>query len=140
MHMVGHHHIAHQQESILSPNSGELLDEHIPCPRCSEQGQPPVATEGHKMKLTLPVVALQSRRYSTPKSPPSNTEGGAPSPHYTPMKCGSGILYLHAAVKRKQKPAPGPPVCCWRSDRRVSRGVCHQLQVGGLFLWRKVIQ
>src|SRR6266567_56180 len=69
MHMVGHHHIAHKQESILSPNSGELLDEHIPCPRCSEQGQPPVATEGHKMKLTLPVVPLQSRRHSTPKIP-----------------------------------------------------------------------
>src|SRR6266699_3460499 len=69
MHMVGHHHIAHQQESILSPNSGELLDEHIPCPRCCEQGQPPVTTEGHKMKLTLPVVALQSLRHSTPKIP-----------------------------------------------------------------------
>src|SRR5712692_5883396 len=44
------------------------------------------------------------------KSPPSNTEGGAPSPHYTPMKCSSGILSSHGAVKRKQKPAPGPPV------------------------------
>src|SRR5712692_5875982 len=110
MHMVGHDHIAHQQESILSPNSAELLDEHIPCPRCSEEGQPPVTTEGHKMKLTLPVVALQSRRHSTPKSPPSNTEGGAPSTHYSSMKCSSGILSLHASVKRKQKPAPGPPV------------------------------
>src|SRR6266567_5887321 len=115
MHMVGHHHIAHKQESILSPNSAELLDEHIPCPRCCEQGQPPVTTEGHKMKLTLPVVALQSLRHSTPKSPPSNTEGGAPSPHYTPMKCSSGILSSHGAVKRKQKPAPGPPV---RPSRR----------------------
>src|SRR3989442_4718232 len=26
------------------------------------------------------------------------------------MKCSSGILSSHAAVKRKQKPAPGPPV------------------------------
>ena len=138
--MVGHHHIAHQQESIRSPNSAELLDEHIPCPRCCEQGQPPVATEGHKMKLTLPVVALQSPRHSA-KFPPSNTEGGAPSPspHYTPMKCSSGILSSHAAVKRKRKPAPGPPVCarageianpgwsaeCWRilgADERPEAG------------------
>ena len=38
----------------------------------AEQGQPPVTTECHKMKLTLPVVPLQSLRHSTPKSPPSN--------------------------------------------------------------------
>src|SRR6266568_6581215 len=110
MHMVGHDHIAHKQESILSPNSGELLDEHIPCPRCSEQGQPPVATEGHKMKLTLPVVPLQSRRHSTPKSPPSNNRGWGTLATQHPMKCSSGILSSHGAVKRKEKPAPGPPV------------------------------
>jgi hypothetical protein len=63
------------------------------------------------MKMTLPVVPLQSLRHSTPKPPPSKTEGGAPPPHYFPMICSSGILPSHAAVKRKERKPPGhPPV------------------------------
>src|SRR5208282_4446550 len=62
------------------------------------------------MKLPLPVIALQSLRHDTPKPPPSKTEGGAPPRCYSPMKCRGGILSSHAAVKRKEREVPGPPV------------------------------
>src|SRR6266404_2289987 len=88
MHMIWHHHVTHQKESILSPNSAQFLDEQVSCSRCPEQRQPPVATERRKMKMTLPVVPLQSLWHSTPKSPPSKTEGGAPPSRYAPKNYG----------------------------------------------------
>ena len=38
------------------------------------------------------------------------TEGGAPPSHYSPMNYRSGILSSHAALKRKERIAPGAPV------------------------------
>src|SRR6266852_5276844 len=110
MHMIWHHHIAHKKESVLSPHSAEFLNEHVPCPRCPQQRQPPVATKRQKMKMSLPVVPLQALRHSTPKPPPSKTEGGAPPQRYSLMNYRGGILLSHGTVKRKEGAAPGPPV------------------------------
>src|SRR5712664_1038606 len=106
MHMIRHDHVAHQKESILSPNPAQFLDKQVFCSRYPEQRQPPVATERQKMKMTLPVVALQSLWHSTPKSPLSKTEGGAPPSHHSPINYRSGILPSHAALKRKERTAP----------------------------------
>jgi hypothetical protein len=61
------------------------------------------------MKVTSPVVPLQSLWHTTPKPPPSKTEGGAP-PLYSPINGRGGILSSHAAVKRKER-RPGHPSC-----------------------------
>src|SRR5882724_876586 len=58
------------------------------------------------MKMALPVVPLQSLWHSTPKPPPSKTEGGAPPSHHSPINYRSGILPSHAALKRKERTAP----------------------------------
>ena len=111
MHMIWHHHVTHQKESILSPNSAQFLDEQVSCSRCPEQRQPPVATERQKMKMTLPVVALQSLWHSTPKPPPSKTEGGAPPVTLLPDELQKWYSLIACRRQEKgKKRASGPPV------------------------------
>ena len=104
--MIWHHYVTHQKKSILSPDPTKFLDEQVSCSRCPKQRQPPVATERQKMKMTMPLVPLQSLWHSTPKPPPSKTEGGAPPSCYSPMNYKNGILSSHAALKRKERTAP----------------------------------
>jgi hypothetical protein len=71
--------------------------------------QPPATTKRQKVQLTLPIVALPSRRHPTPKPPPSHTEDGATSSHYSAVNCDSGMLPSYVAVKKKDPPSPGHP-------------------------------
>jgi hypothetical protein len=59
MDMLGHHHIANQQELITGPHLIENFQEHIPLPRRAQQGTTPVATAGNEMQMALPITALE---------------------------------------------------------------------------------
>ena len=75
MHVIGHHYVAHEKKSILSLDSSEFLHENVARLYASEQRQPSITIEGHKVELALSVVALQSLRHPTPKTPALTTRG-----------------------------------------------------------------
>lgn len=53
------------------------------------------------MELALTEVTLQSLRHSTPKPPPSKTEGGAAPSYYSTVSYNSGTLSLQGVIKKR---------------------------------------
>ena len=99
--MIRHHHISDKKKPVLFAHPPEFLHEQISRPHCSEQRQSPITTERQKVELALTVVTLQSLRHSTPKPPPSKTEGGAPPSYYSTVNYKSGMLSAYGAIKKK---------------------------------------
>ena len=111
MHMVGHHYVPYKKESVFSVDPAQFLDEQVSCPHRPEQRQPPVTAEGQKMKMSMPVIPLQSLRHAKP--PPSKPEGGAP-PRFHPRYL-TIVISSHRVLpsNENEERAPGPPVQGW---------------------------
>ncbi len=68
MHMLWHHDIPNEPESHLCANPLQLLHEHVARTLCPQQRQALITTEGHKVQITLAVIAFQSAGHSeTPR-------------------------------------------------------------------------
>src|SRR5271157_852126 len=67
MHMLWHHHMSHQQKSVLLANPSKFPYEQLPRAHRLEQRQPPITTESDKMQMTATVEALQPFGHGKPR-------------------------------------------------------------------------
>jgi hypothetical protein len=51
MHMIRHHHISHQEESVLLPNSARFLHEEISGRHPPKQRQAPITGGWHRRRV-----------------------------------------------------------------------------------------
>ena len=75
MHTIRHHHIFHQEESVLLPNSAKFLHEEISGRHPRKQRQAPITAKRYRVELALTIVALQSLRHGTPNPPALKNRG-----------------------------------------------------------------
>jgi hypothetical protein len=71
MHVMGHH-VSREEEIVAFPDFAKCLDKQMARPRCAQQRQPLVTTEGYKMQVLAPIEAFQALRH-----PKRNEQKGA---------------------------------------------------------------
>src|SRR5580693_6352795 len=117
MHMLRHHHITEEMKPHLVAHFPQLFHKSVPRPHRLQQRQPPIATEGNKMQMTLAVVAPQSRRHGephrrnvNPKTQVPTTNLGHPPPLYTSPRSAAVIFSPCALCPQTQNfSESGPP-------------------------------
>src|SRR5713101_3639007 len=80
MYVIGHDHITHQQKLVPFANRSQRAHKQVSCANRSQQRQPTVTTEGHKVQIAAAVIAFQILGHERPpKSPRVTPTRGAPS-------------------------------------------------------------
>ncbi len=60
MNMLGHHHVADQQEPVARPDLVENLQERISFPGSAQQCTALIATTGDEVQMALPVTPFEA--------------------------------------------------------------------------------
>ena len=58
--MLGHHHVADQQELVARPHLVENLQEHVALSHGAKQGTPTMTTASDEVQMALPVPAFET--------------------------------------------------------------------------------
>src|SRR5713226_7830794 len=71
VHVIGHDHITHQQKLVPFANRSQRAHKQVSRANRSQQRQPSVTTEGHKVQIAAAVIAFQILGHERPPQEPT---------------------------------------------------------------------
>jgi hypothetical protein len=109
VHVIGHDHVADQQEIVPFTNLAESVHEKISPLLGMEQRQPPITTEREEVQITSSIVTFQSLRHD--KTPTRKPDAWG-TPRFFKLRCIATVVssVRWTPSREKKTKEPGPPV------------------------------
>src|SRR5580693_1290374 len=109
MHMLRHNDISNETEPMSATNLIQNSHKAVPRPNRSQQGPPPITTEGDEMQIAMSVMPFERIAHREKTKTRTLKPEGCGTPVSPSMKCGSGMLIPCASTMYKKLSLRHPP-------------------------------